>query len=187
VSGDFSVGATALPEVFTIERALRGDHRGFLSRLFSAHELSGSGWDKPIAQINHTYTAARGTIRGMHFQVAPKAEKKIIMCLQGAVCDVAVDLRRGSSAFLGHHMETLSADNRRALLIPEGCGHGFQTLTDDVELIYLHSEYYSPDHEGGVSALDPMLAISWPEPVGAMSDRDKSHPLLTAIYQGLRL
>ena len=88
MSGDFSVGATALPEVFTIERARRGDHRGFLSRLFSADELSGWGWDKPTAQINHTYTAARGTIRGMHFQVAPKAEKKIIMCLKGAVCDV---------------------------------------------------------------------------------------------------
>jgi dTDP-4-dehydrorhamnose 3,5-epimerase len=84
-------------------------------------------------------------------------------------------------------METLSADNRRALLIPEGCGHGFQTLTDDVELIYLHSEYYSPDHEGGVSALDPMLAIPWPEPVGVMSDRDKSHPPLTSSHEGLRI
>jgi dTDP-4-dehydrorhamnose 3,5-epimerase-like enzyme len=106
-----------------------------------------------------SYTAARGTIRGMHFQFAPKAEKKIIFCLKGAVCDVAVDLRRGSRAFLRHHMETLTADNGRALLIPEGCGHGFQTLTDNVELIYFHSEYYAPDHEGGVSALDPMLAI----------------------------
>jgi dTDP-4-dehydrorhamnose 3,5-epimerase len=187
VSGDFIVGPTALPEVFTIERARHGDHRGFLSRLFSADELSDWGWDQPIAQINHTYTAKRGTIRGMHFQVAPKVEKKIIMCLKGAICDVAVDLRRGSPAFLRHHMETLSADNRRALLIPEGCGHGFQTLTDDVELIYLHSEYYSPDHEGGVSALDPMLAIPWPEPVGAMSDRDKGHPPLTPSHEGLRV
>jgi dTDP-4-dehydrorhamnose 3,5-epimerase len=187
MSGDFSVGATALPEVFTIERARRGDHRGFLSRLFSADELSGWGWDKPIVQINHTYTAARGTIRGMHFQFAAKAEKKIIMCLKGAICDVAVDLRRGSPAFLRHHMETLSADNCRALLIPEGCGHGFQTLTDDVELIYFHSEYYAPDHESGVSALDPMLAIPWPEPVGVMSERDKSHPPLTSRHEGLRI
>ena len=113
----FPLNLRRLPEVFTIERARRGDSRGFLSRLFSADDLSGWGWDKPIAQINHTYTAARGTIRGMHFQVAPKAEKKIIMCLKGAVCDVAVDLRRGSPAFLRYHMETLSADNRRALAL----------------------------------------------------------------------
>jgi dTDP-4-dehydrorhamnose 3,5-epimerase len=187
VSRDFSVGVTTLPGVFTLERGRRGDHRGFLSRLFSADELSGWGWDRPIAQINHTYTAARGTIRGMHFQAGPKAEKKIIMCLKGAVCDVALDLRRGSPAFLQHHMETLSADNRRALLLPEGCGHGFQTLTDDVELIYLHSEYYSPDHEGGVSALDPMLSIPWPEPVGVMSDRDKSFSPLTSSHEGIRI
>ena len=187
MSGDFCVGATTLPDVFTIKRARRGDDRGFLSRLFSADEFSEWGWVKPIAQINHTYTAARGTIRGMHFQCAPKAEKKIIFCLKGAVCDVAVDLRRGSRAFLRHHIEILSADNRRALLIPEGCGHGFQTLTDNVELIYFHSEYYAPDHEGGVCALDPMLAIPWPEPAGVMSERDRSHPLLTSSYEGLRL
>jgi dTDP-4-dehydrorhamnose 3,5-epimerase len=81
----------------------------------------------------------------------------------------------------------LSADNCRALLIPEGCGHGFQTLTDDVELIYFHSEYYAPDHETGVSALDPTLAIPWPEPVGVMSERDKSHPPLTSRHEGLRI
>ncbi len=103
------------------------------------------------------------------------------MCLKGAVCDVAVDLRRGSPTFLRHHMETLSADNRRALLIPEGCAHGFQTLTDDVELLYLHSEYYSPAITRAASAaLDPVLGIAWPEPVGVMSDRDRSHPPLTS-------
>jgi dTDP-4-dehydrorhamnose 3,5-epimerase len=187
MSGSLSVGATALPEVFTIERSRRGDSRGYLSRLFSADDFSGCGWNKPIVQINHTYTAARGTIRGMHFQFAPKAEKKIVLCLKGAVCDVAVDLRHGSPTFLRHHMETLSADNGRALLIPEGCGHGFQTLTGDVELIYFHSEYYAPAHEGGVSALDPILAIPWPEPVGGMSERDGTHPPLTSSYEGLRL
>ncbi len=187
MSGSFSVSATALPDVFTVERGRRGDHRGFLSRLFSADDFLECGWDKPIAQINHTYTAARRTIRGMHFQFAPKAEKKIICCLKGVVCDVVVDLRRGSPTFLRHHMEILSADNRRALLIPEGCGHGFQTLTDDVELIYLHSEYYARGHEGGVSALDPMLEILWPEPVGIMSERDRSHPPLTSSYEGLRI
>jgi dTDP-4-dehydrorhamnose 3,5-epimerase len=187
MSHSFSVGVTALPGVFIVERMRRGDHRGFLSRLFSADDLPEWGLDKPIVQINHTYTAAKGTIRGMHFQLAPKAEKKLVMCLRGAVCDVAVDLRCGSSAFLQHHMETLSAENRRALLIPEGCGHGFQTLTDEVELIYFHSEYYAPDHEGGVSALDPILAIPWPEPISAMSERDRGHPLVTSSYEGLRL
>jgi dTDP-4-dehydrorhamnose 3,5-epimerase len=187
MSAAFITTPAALAGVLTVERVRRGDHRGFLSRLFSADEFAHWGWNGPVVQINQTYTAAKGTIRGMHFQFAPKAEKKLIMCLKGAVCDVAVDLRQASPTLLRHHMETLSADNRRALLIPEGCAHGFQTLTEDVELVYLHSEYYAPEHEGGVSALDPALAIAWPEPVSAISDRDKNHPPITAAYEGLRL
>jgi dTDP-4-dehydrorhamnose 3,5-epimerase len=187
VSETFPATLTSISGVVCVDRCLRGDHRGFLARLFSADEFASLGWNIPVAQINHTYTAKKGAIRGMHFQVPPKAETKLVMCLRGAVCDVAVDLRNGSPTFLKHHKEVLSAENLRALLIPEGCGHGFQTLTDDVELIYFHSEYYAPGREGGVSALDPMLAIPWPEPVGLMSERDRSHPLLTSSYEGLRL
>jgi dTDP-4-dehydrorhamnose 3,5-epimerase len=187
VSEAFSAKPMAIKGVHLIERRLRGDDRGFLARLFSADEFVPLGWDGAIAQINHTYTSADGTIRGLHFQRPPRSEKKLVICLRGAVCDVAVDLRKGSPTFLQHHMEILSGDNHKALLIPEGCAHGFQTLSDDVELVYLHSERYSPEYEGGVSAFEPMLAITWPKPTGAMSDRDRNHPSLTSNYEGLLL
>ena len=187
MSGAFAAIPTPISGVVCVERRLRGDHRGFLARLFSADEFAAFGWDAPVAQINHTYTAKKGAIRGMHFQFPPKAEKKLVTCVRGAVCDVAVDLRNGSPTFLQHHKETLSAANLRALLIPEGCAHGFQALTDDVELLYLHSEFYSPYHEAGLRPLDPALAIDWPEQAVSLSDRDRQHPLLTPNYEGLRL
>ena len=106
-----------------------GDARGFLSRLFCAEELRAAGWTGPIAQINHTHTARKGTVRGMHFQYPPHAEMKLVSCLRGEVWDVAVDIRAGSQTFLRWHAEILSADNGRALLIPQGFAHGFQALT----------------------------------------------------------
>ena len=164
-----------------------GDTRGFLSRLFRADELAAAGWKKPIAQINHTSTARRGTVRGMHFQRPPHAEMKLVTCIRGEVWDVAVDLRRGSSTFLHWHAEQLSAQNRCALLIPEGFAHGFQTLTDDVELLYCHSESYTPAAEAGLHPHDPAMAISWPLPVTELSARDGQHPLLTAAFKGIEL
>ena len=109
-----------------IERQRLGDARGFLSRLFCAEELAAAGWSKPIAQINQTFTAKRGTVRGLHFQYPPHAEMKLVSCLRGEVWDVAVDVRAGSKTFLRWHAERLSADNGCALLIPEGFAHGFQ-------------------------------------------------------------
>lgn len=187
MSETFVTSLTPIRGVVSVERRARGDHRGFLARLFCIDELAPAGWDRPVAQINHTYTARMGTIRGMHFQTPPKAEKKLVICLRGTICDIAVDLRSGSPTFLQHHKEILSAENLKALLIPEGCAHGFQALTDQVELLYIHSEHYSASHEGGVSPFDPMLAIAWPEPVGALSDRDRQHPLLASNYEGLCL
>ena len=108
MSGAFNTLSTPISGVFAIDRIRRGDHRGFLSRLFSADEFAQWGWAGPIAQVNHTYTALRGTIRGMHFQVPPKAEKKLVICLKGSVCDVAVDLRNASPTFLRSHMEILT-------------------------------------------------------------------------------
>jgi dTDP-4-dehydrorhamnose 3,5-epimerase len=183
----FSTTLTAIQGVVAIKRHPRGDHRGFLTRLFCRDEFAPLGWVGGIAQINHTYTSTNGTIRGMHFQRPPRSENKLVICLRGTVCDVAVDLRTGSPTFLQHHKEILSADNHKALLIPVGCAHGFQTLSDDVELIYLHSEKYSAPDEGGVSPFDKMLAIGWPSPVSAVSDRDRVHPALTSNYEGLRL
>ena len=178
---------TSIEGVLIVERAKLGDRRGFLERLFCAEEFSRIGWREPIAQINHTLTSEKGTIRGMHFQEAPYAEKKLIVCLRGSILDVAVDLREGSRTMLMHHKEVLSSENNLALLIPEGCAHGFQALSDDVELVYLHSNFFHAEMEGGVSPVDPRLAIDWPLPFGSMSDRDHSHPPITPNYKGLRL
>lgn len=181
----FSVTATALAGLKKIEREKLGDARGFLSRLFCAEELAAAGWTKPIAQINHTYTAKKGTIRGMHFQMLPNSEMKLVSCIRGEIFDIAVDVRAGSATFLQWHGEYLSAENRKALLIPEGFAHGFQSMTDDVELIYCHSEPYCSKSEAGLNPLDAQLAISWILPVTELSERDKNHPLITADFKGV--
>lgn len=182
----FLVSDTPIAGLKVVERTRRSDERGFLARMFCAEELAAAGWTRGIAQINHTLTRRRGVIRGMHFQRPPHAEAKLVMCLRGSVWDVAVDLRAGSPTFLRWHAAVLSADNGRALLIPEGCAHGFQALSDDAELLYLHSAAYSPDSEGGVNALDPRLAIQWPEPVADRSQRDRDHEMLASDFQGIR-
>jgi dTDP-4-dehydrorhamnose 3,5-epimerase len=155
-----------------VERRLIGDERGFLARLFCAEELALAGWRKPIAQINLTVTACRGTIRGLHFQRPPHAEMKLVTCLRGEVWDVAVDLRAQSPTCRRWHAERLSADNHRALLIPEGFAHGFQSITDNAELLYCHSAAYASDFELGIDALDVRLAIPWPLPIKDRSSRD---------------
>jgi dTDP-4-dehydrorhamnose 3,5-epimerase len=170
-----------------VERRRLGDSRGFLSRLFCAEELAAAGWSKPIAQINLTFTAHRGTVRGLHFQFPPHAEMKLVSCLQGSVWDVAVDLRRASDTLLHWHAEELSADNQRALLVPEGFAHGFQALTDEVELLYCHSAAFHEEAEGGLNPRDPSLAIEWPLDIGELSDRDLRHPMVDRDFEGLVL
>lgn len=170
-----------------VERQLLGDSRGFLARLFCAEELAAVSWAKPIAQVNHTCTAMRGTVRGMHFQRPPHAEMKLVSCIRGEVYDVAVDVRAGSPTFLHWHAQCLSANNGRALLIPEGFAHGFQTLTDDVELLYCHSVAYSPSAEAGLNPQDARLAITWPLSITEISARDAGHPLVEAGFEGVSL
>ncbi len=170
-----------------IGRQRMGDARGFLSRLFCAEELRPAGWTMPIAQINHTRTARKGTVRGMHFQYPPHAEKKLISCLRGEVWDVAVDIRAGSPTFLRWHAEILSADNGRALLIPQGFAHGLQALSDHAELIYCHSAPYNAEAEGGLNPRDPRLAIAWPLPFGDISSRDAQRGMLDDRFAGVAL
>jgi dTDP-4-dehydrorhamnose 3,5-epimerase len=155
--------------------------------LFCAEELSVAGWKKPIAQINHTRTSRRGTVRGMHFQRAPHSEMKLVSCIRGSVWDVAVDLRKGSATFLQWHAEELSAENGRAMLIPEGFAHGFQSLTDDVELLYCHSAPYHAEAEDGLNPADPELAIAWPLEITELSGRDTQHPMIGQTFAGLAL
>ena len=162
-----------------------GDSRGFLSRLFCAEELAAAGWVKPIVQINHTYTAKCGTVRGMHFQYPPHAEMKFVRCLRGEVFDVALDLRRGSPTFLHWHAEVLSGDNHRTFIIPEGFAHGFQALADECEMLYFHTAAYCKEAEGGLHVLDPRLDIHWPLPIAGLSQRDAEHPRIGNEFQGV--
>lgn len=183
----FEFQPTPLAGLFVVQRQRLGDARGFLSRLFCADELAAAGWTGSIAQINHTFTAQQGTVRGMHFQHPPHAETKLVNCLQGEVWDVAVDLRPSSPTYLRWHAERLSADNQRALLIPPGFAHGFQTLCDNVEMLYCHSQAYAPQSEAGLQPHDPALAIAWPLPVHGLSPRDTQHALIGADFEGVRL
>lgn len=168
-----------------IERTALGDARGSFSRLFCAEELAAAGWTKPIAQINRSLSGKQGTIRGLHFQYPPHAEMKLVSCLKGTIWDIAVDVRAGSPTFLHWHAEELSAGNLRALLVPEGFAHGFQTLTDDCEVLYMSSAFYTPAAEDGLNPHDPSLAIAWPLAASEMSERDRNHPLLTGQFAGV--
>ena len=183
----FTVLNTRLADLKIVERQQLGDSRGFLERLFCAEELAAAGWHKPIAQINQTLTQKRGVVRGMHFQRPPHAEMKLVTCLRGTIWDVAIDLRAQSPTFLQWHAEELSAANHRALLIPEGFAHGFQTLTDDCDLIYLHSMAHTREAEAGVNPKDPMLSIGWPLTITDLSARDAQHPMLDRQFKGFEL
>lgn len=161
------------------------DSRGSFTRLFCDGELAEAGWTGHIRQANLSVTERAGTIRGMHFQHPPQAETKLVLCLKGKVWDVATDIRRGSPHFLTSWPSELSAANGVALLIPPGFAHGFQTLCDDVELLYLHSAIHEPASEDGLNPLDARLSIAWPVDVTEMSDRDRNRPGLSAGYEGI--
>jgi dTDP-4-dehydrorhamnose 3,5-epimerase len=163
----------------------RGDNRGSFARLYCEREMAAAGITTPIVQINHSYTRSCGTIRGLHFQHPPAAETKMIRCLRGAVWDVAVDLRAGSPTFCQWQAFELRADQQHMVIIPEGFAHGFQTLSDDAELLYLHTACYAPDQEAGFSCVDPRLSIQWPLPMTEQSVRDAALPNMPATFSGL--
>ncbi len=183
----FIVSQPSISGLKIIERQRLTDTRGFLTRLFCAEELSAAGWLKPVAQINHTSTLHRGAVRGLHFQAPPHAEMKMISCLRGEVWDVAVDIRRDSPTFLHWYGTLLSAENNISILIPEGFAHGFQTLTDNVEMLYCHSAAYNREAERGLNPHDPFLAINWPVPITDMSDKDMTHPHIDKSFKGVIL
>jgi dTDP-4-dehydrorhamnose 3,5-epimerase len=161
------------------------DHRGAFARLFCTDALAPLLGHRHIVQANHSRTREVGAVRGLHFQLAPHAEMKLVRCLTGRVWDVVVDLRASSPSFLQWHAEELSAKNARMMVIPEGCAHGFQVLEPDSELMYLHTAAYAPHAEGGVRHDDPLIAIRWPLPMTDLSARDASHPLLSAGFAGI--
>ena len=187
MSARFNVSETAMTGLRVLQRKPLGDSRGYLERMYCSEELASLTPDCTIMQINHTLTGRRGTVRGMHYQRPPHAETKFISCLRGEVFDVAVDLRHGSPTFLRWHAEVLSAENHRTLVVPEGFAHGFQTLTDDCELLYLHTAAFAPDSEGALNANDPRLAIAWPLSISDLSARDAGHPILGDEFSGIKL
>lgn len=176
---------TGIQNVMVVETTPFADHRGSFTRLFCQHELAPVLERRRVVQINHSRTAAIGAVRGLHYQNSPHTEMKLIRCLQGAVWDVAVDLRADSPTFLQWHAERLSPENSRMLVVPEGCAHGFQVLEADSELLYLHTAFYTPEAEGGVAWDDPRLAISWPLPAADFSQRDRNHPPISSDFSGI--
>lgn len=177
----FTTSLTPLPGLQIITRHVRRDDRGFLERLFCQDDLSTLLPEgRRIVQINRTLTRQRGTVRGMHFQRPPHAELKFVSCLRGAVYDVAVDLRPDSPTFHAWHGVVLDANEHTAMVIPEGFAHGFQTLSDDCELLYFHTEFWSAEAEDAIHALDPLIGITWPLQISNMSDRDRRHAFLKA-------
>ena len=169
---------TGLPGVFIFEPKVFGDARGWFMESRSQPKMKAAGFDFDFVQDNHSYTAKRGTIRGIHFQNSPTSQTKIVRCIAGAVLDVAVDLREGSPTYKKWLAVELSADNKQQLLIPKGFGHGFLTLTDNVEFMYVVDEPYSPDLDRSIRYDDPDLAIDWGVADPVLSDKDAAAPLL---------
>ena len=183
----FSFLPTPISGLWIAQRMALNDARGSFARLFCADEFSEIGLNKPIIQINHSLNRKSGTVRGLHFQHPPHTETRIVVCVNGEVFDVAVDIRTGSETFLCWHGEKLSPENQKSMVIPEGFAHGFQTLTDDCELIYLHTGRYTPEAEEGLNILDPRIGIAWPLTPHSMSYRDAHHPLLDESFSGVPL
>ncbi len=177
---------TPLKDCLVIEPDMRKDQRGSFSRLFCQEQLASLLQGDNIVQINHSCTSRRGSVRGMHFQYAPKAEKKIIKCIKGKVYDVIVDLRRESKTFLKWHAIELSDEQPQLLYVPHGFAHGFQALQDDVEMLYMHTEYYSPEHQGKIRFDDPQLKISWPVDIADVSEEDRQALLITPGFDWKR-
>lgn len=174
-----------LEGVFFISLQPVGDNRGWFSRTYCKNEFAAIGHTKEWVQMNHSFTAKKGTIRGMHYQLPPFSEIKMVRCIAGAVLDVVIDLRKDSPTFLQHMQLELSAQNKQMIYIPEGFAHGFQCLEDNCELIYHHSAFYTPGAEGGIRFDDPQTGIKWPLNPTEISDRDRSHPLLDNNFKGI--
>ena len=160
-----------------------GDHRGFFSEVYNKRALAEAGIDIEFVQDNHSLSAEKGTVRGLHFQTPPFAQDKLVRVVRGAVFDVAVDLRRESPTYGRHVSVVLSAETWNQILVPIGFAHGFMTLEPDTEVIYKVSGYYAPDHDKGLLWNDPALGIAWPIPEteAILSDKDRRQPRLAEL------
>jgi len=175
---------TLLKGSYLIELSPIADERGWFARTYCRDTFKKEiGHDKEWVQMNHSFTVNKGAVRGMHFQVSPYEEIKMVRCIAGAVFDVIVDLRTDSDTFLKWFGAELSAENKRMMYIPEGFAHGFQTLSENAELVYNHTQNYQPSAERGLLYNDPALNIEWPLAVTDVSQRDKNHPLIRSDFK----
>jgi dTDP-4-dehydrorhamnose 3,5-epimerase len=172
------VSATAIPGPFVLELEPQVDKRGFFARTFCRQEFISAGLEPLVDQCNIAYNHRAGTLRGMHYQVEPAPEAKLVRCTRGAILDVIIDVRAGSPNWLQHVAVPLSANNRRAVYVPPLFAHGYVTLTDDTEVCYQVSAAYQPEAERGLRYDDVALGLSWPVPIAVVSDKDRSWPLL---------
>ena len=169
---------TKIEGLYIIESELKIDERGYFARIFCKEEFAKIGLNFEIVQVNRSLNLKKGTLRGMHFQKPPKAEDKIVQCLKGAIYDVAIDLRKDSPTYGEWLAEELNEESKKMFLIPKGCAHGFQTLTDNCELLYFMSEFFSPENASGVRWDDPFFNIPWPIKNPILSEGDKNWPFI---------
>ncbi len=183
----FDFKKTGLGGLYSVIRKPIEDSRGYFVRFYCGEEFQSMGLTKSISQINHTLTQKKGAVRGMHFQNPPFTESKLVSCIKGEIFDVAVDIRKGSPTFLKWHAEILTGNENNSLFIPDGFAHGFQTLTDNCELIYLHTAPYRPKVENALNALDPRLAINWPLVITEISERDRAQQMIDNDFAGIEI
>jgi dTDP-4-dehydrorhamnose 3,5-epimerase len=163
------------------------DKRGSFGRLLCKDEFEEQGLSHKIVQVNHSINSTKGSVRGMHYQKPPYCEVKVIKCIKGSVWDVIVDIRKGSSTFLQWTAVELSAANQKMIYVPQGFAHGFQVLESDSELLYMHTEMYTPGYEGALNYCDSALNINWPLPITEISEKDSTQPVINVKFKGLNL
>lgn len=182
--GKLKISSTSFDKLFVVQPNSFQDARGVFSRVYCQDELE-DVCKISIKQINHSLTYKKGTVRGLHFQYEPHSEVKIVKCIQGSIYDVVVDIRKGSPTFLKTFSIELSKENQKMLCIPKGFAHGFQTLEDNTELLYFHSNIYVQEQEGALNIKDSVLNIKWPLNITNISQKDEKHPFINRDFQGV--
>ena len=178
---------TPLRDAYTIELERRGDDRGFFARVFCANEFAQAGLEPSFVQVNNSLSAKKGTLRGMHYQLPPKAEVKVVRCVRGALWDAVLDLRPDSPTFAQSFGAELTADNRLMMYVPRGFAHAILTLTDDTEALYLVSEFYGPEQERGVRWDDSKFNVTWPIKPSEVSAKDAKWPDFDPAFHRIEL
>lgn len=176
---------TPLAGAYLIDLEKRGDDRGFFARMFCAKEFANQGLESNFVQMNNSLTAKAGTLRGLHYQLTPNAEVKVVRCVRGSLWDAIVDLRPDSPTFLKWFAAELSAENRTMMYVPRGFAHAILTLTDDVEAVYMVSNEYAPEHERGLRWDDPAIGVEWPISPTELSAKDAAWPDFDREFHGV--